>query len=67
MSVADYQAVADLSRPLWDALGPDVSRKVRVENSVRLFDGARAKVRAWEALHVGDDVWNLAPPSPVTP
>lgn len=67
MSVAEYQGVADLSQPLWDALGPEVSRKVRVDNAVRLFDEARAKVRVWEARHAKDDVWNLEPATATAP
>ncbi len=34
--------------PLWKALQPETSEKVRKGNYVRLFDAARAKVRAWE-------------------
>jgi hypothetical protein len=39
--------------PLWDQLTPDARQKVRKGNYERLFDGARKKVRAWEAAHVG--------------
>ncbi len=39
--------------PLWKALTPDASRKVRKENYERLFDAARIKVRAWEREHSG--------------
>jgi predicted TIM-barrel fold metal-dependent hydrolase len=35
--------------PLWERLTPETSEKVRKGNYVRLFDAARAKVRAWEA------------------
>ena len=62
MPVADYLAVAAITQPLWDAVGPDVAHKVKVANHLRLFDTARAKVRVWEAAHAQDDVWNL--PSP---
>ena len=62
MSVADYLAVADVPAPLWGVLGPEVSRKVKVANALRIFDAARAKVRAWEAAHASDDIWNLEPP-----
>jgi hypothetical protein len=61
MPVADYLAVKDILKPLWDAVGPDVARKVKVDNHVRLFDAAKVKVRAWEAAHAKDDVWNLPP------
>lgn len=37
--------------PLWAALTPDASHKVRVGNYERLFDAARQKVRAWEKSH----------------
>lgn len=67
MPVAEYQGVADLTGPLWDALGPDVSRKVRMANAVRLFDAARTRVRAWETHHANDDVWNLEPVRPTAP
>jgi hypothetical protein len=59
MAVADYLAVIDLLDPLWQKVGPEVSRKVRSSNHVRLFDAARTKVRAWEAAHAKDNVWNL--------
>ena len=38
--------------PLWKALKPATSRAVRLGNYERLFDAARAKVRAWEAENV---------------
>lgn len=61
--VADYRAVKDILQPLWDKVGPDVARKVMYANHVRIFDAARAKVRAWEAAHAGDNLWALpAPP-----
>ncbi len=66
MSVVDYLAVGNIAAPLWGTVGPEVARKVKVSNAVRLFDGARAKVRAWEAAHGKDDLWNLEPPR-VTP
>jgi predicted TIM-barrel fold metal-dependent hydrolase len=34
--------------PLWKALSPDASEKIRRGNYERLFDEARRKVRAWE-------------------
>lgn len=37
--------------PLWAALSPATSQKVRVGNFERLFDAARKNVRAWEAAH----------------
>jgi predicted TIM-barrel fold metal-dependent hydrolase len=37
--------------PLWKALTPDASQKVRKGNYERLFDEARRKVRTWEAAN----------------
>ena len=37
--------------PLWKALTPDASEKVRKGNYERIFDQARRDVRAWEASH----------------
>jgi hypothetical protein len=48
---ADQQtqlAVYEMYRPLWDALTPEASAKVRMGNYERLFDEARVRVRAWE-------------------
>jgi len=59
MPVADYLAVLDILAPLWKKVGPEVSRKIRIGNHVRLFDAARVRVRAWETAHSGDNVWNL--------
>jgi hypothetical protein len=59
MSVADYLAVKEILKPLWEKVGPEVVNKVRYANHVRLFDAARMKVRAWEAAHAKDNVWNL--------
>jgi hypothetical protein len=42
--LAVYKAYA----PLWAALSPETSRRVRRLNYERLFDAARARVRAWE-------------------
>jgi predicted TIM-barrel fold metal-dependent hydrolase len=41
-------AVYEQYRPLWEALSPETSRKVRKENYARLFDRAATRVRAWE-------------------
>jgi hypothetical protein len=42
-----------LYQPLWKALTPEASQKVRLGNYQRLFDAARANVRAWEKANVG--------------
>ena len=59
MPVKDYLAVKDILKPLWDKVGPKVANKVRYANHVRLFDAARVRVRAWEATHAKDSVWDL--------
>ena len=46
-----HLAVFEMYRPLWDALAPETSRKVRLGNYERLFDEARVRVRAWERAH----------------
>jgi len=43
-----YLRVYYLYEPLWKALSPEASKKVRKGNYERLFDEARRKVRAWE-------------------
>ena len=44
-------AVYEQYRPLWDALSPETSEKVRKGNFARLFDAAALKVRAWETAN----------------
>ena len=46
-----YYAVFNSYKPLWALLTPEASEKVRKGNYERLFDAARAKVRAWERQH----------------
>jgi predicted TIM-barrel fold metal-dependent hydrolase len=46
-----YLKTFNLYAPLWAALTPDASAKVRIGNYARLFDAARARVRAWEAAN----------------
>ena len=62
-SLASPKAVFDAYEPLWKALTPEASRKVRLDNYVRLFDAARAKVRAWEQANLGKP----RPAQPPTP
>jgi predicted TIM-barrel fold metal-dependent hydrolase len=45
---AKHLGVYDMYQPLWNALTPEASAKVRKGNYERLFDGARKRVRAWE-------------------
>jgi predicted TIM-barrel fold metal-dependent hydrolase len=47
-----YLKVYEMYAPLWQALTPATSEKVRLTNYVRLFDDARRRVRAWEQVHV---------------
>ena len=48
---AKYLKVYDLYAPLFAALTPETSEKVRKGNYERLFDEARSKIRAWEKAH----------------
>jgi hypothetical protein len=50
-SAEKYYAVFEMYQPLWKALTPEASEKVRKGNYERLFDAARLKVRAWEKSH----------------
>jgi hypothetical protein len=47
-SLAPLMKVYDTYAPLWNALTPEASYAVRIGNYQKLFDTARAKVRAWE-------------------
>jgi predicted TIM-barrel fold metal-dependent hydrolase len=47
-----YLTTYTLYGPLWKALSPEASEKVRKGNYERIFDAARQKVRAWEGVHV---------------
>jgi len=51
-TLAAQQQVYDMYAPLWAALTPEASRKVRLENYQRIFDQARARVRAWDARNM---------------
>lgn len=44
-----YLRALEAWRPLLDGLDPEASGKLRLGNYERLFDSARARVRAWEA------------------
>jgi hypothetical protein len=44
--------VYELWNPIWLQLTPEASRKIRLGNYERLFDAARKRVRAWEAVNV---------------
>jgi predicted TIM-barrel fold metal-dependent hydrolase len=45
---AQYFAVFEMYKPLWAALTPEASTKVRRGNYERIFDAGRRRVRAWE-------------------
>ena len=45
---AQYFAVFEMYKPLWAALTPEASVKVRRGNYERIFDAGRRRVRAWE-------------------
>jgi predicted TIM-barrel fold metal-dependent hydrolase len=49
---ADYMKVFQIYAPLWKALSPNTSEKVRKTNYERLFDEARRRVRSWEQNHM---------------
>jgi predicted TIM-barrel fold metal-dependent hydrolase len=43
-----YYAVYEMWKPVWQALTPEASARVRKGNYERLFDEGRRRVRAWE-------------------
>ena len=43
-----YMKVYEMYEPLWKALTPETSEKVRKGNFARVFDTAKVKIRAWE-------------------
>ena len=45
---ADYLKAFDAYHRLWERLDAETASKVKSRNSERIFDAARAKVRAWE-------------------
>jgi len=47
-----YMEVHESYKPLWKALKPETSEKIRKGNYIRLFDEARRRVRAWELENV---------------
>ena len=49
---AKYLKVFNLYAPLFDALTPEASEKVRKGSYERRFDEARRRVRAWEKENV---------------
>jgi predicted TIM-barrel fold metal-dependent hydrolase len=49
---AKYLKIYEMYAPLWKALTPEASEKVRKGNYERLFDAARVRVRAWEKANL---------------
>ena len=49
---ASYVRVFEQYAPLWQALSPEASRKLRTGNYERIFDEARRRVRAWEKANL---------------
>lgn len=49
---ADYLQAFNAYRKLWARLDAGTAEKVKVQNFARIFDAARAKVRAWEAAQI---------------
>lgn len=47
-----YMAVYEMYQPLWKALKPETSEKIRKQNYIKLFDDARKKVIAWETVNI---------------
>ena len=47
-----YMAVYKMYSPLWAALTPETSEKIRKGNYLRLFDEGRKKVREWEKANI---------------
>jgi len=47
-----YFGVYDMYAPLWAKLTPEAREMVLKTNYLRLFDGARTKVRRWESANV---------------
>jgi len=49
---ASYLKIVDMYKPLFDKLTPEAKQKLLKGNYARLFDAAKAKVRAWEKANV---------------
>jgi predicted TIM-barrel fold metal-dependent hydrolase len=60
-----YLKIMDMYAPLLAKLTPEAKEKLLKGNYERLFDGAKAKVRAWEKAHANDPV-KIPVPTPVS-
>jgi hypothetical protein len=54
-SQEDYLKIYSMYAPLWKQLTPETVEKIKKQNYERLFDAARARVRAWERDNVPRD------------
>jgi hypothetical protein len=61
-----YLRVYNQYGPLWNLLDNQASEKMRKGNYERLFDQARAKVRAWERANLGFQQMPTTHPQPNT-
>jgi hypothetical protein len=59
-SPAMYYSVFSIYTPLWKALSPEASEKLRRGNYTKLFDEARKKVREWEKKNVNPSAGPIA-------
>jgi hypothetical protein len=62
LTLEEYASVITLLDPIFKKLPEAAVRKIRFGNYERIFDGARAKVRAWEHAHASDDIWDMKKP-----
>ena len=46
--IETYYDVYNMYKPLWELLTPEANRMIKLTNYERLFDGAKAKIAAWE-------------------
>jgi hypothetical protein len=52
LATTDFQVLRkcyDAWSPLWEELGPELTRRVCKENYARVFDQSKKNIRAWEA------------------
>jgi hypothetical protein len=50
----NYRKCYDDYAPLWSALTPETSRKIRLENYERLFNESRLNIRTWEQVRLAE-------------
>jgi predicted TIM-barrel fold metal-dependent hydrolase len=59
-----YLKIMDMYAPLLERLTPEAKQKLLKGNYERLFDAARAKVRAWEKAHGNEPIPEPVPSPP---